>query len=521
MPVATVIPQSRFLNFPGTKQEHQFLDFFRNRTTPLLSGCFDWEFWGQLLPQVGHSEPTIQHAMIAVAVVHARLEGIDELLHGEDKREESRCFELQQYNKAIHHLRQHLSANGVTIEVTLMCCVLLVCLEFLRSNMKQAILHLRGGLNILNAYHTSAKHALLEPSSLRVSSRTGLIAQKLEEIFHRLGNQWVLCDRLAALDVIGPDPGGFEFGGPFANLEEARSSLDQLSTICLRVIHASNTYFYSNSTSTPEDNYNMEQSISTTHAWLSDQFDMWSNAFESFIARNASTADTRFSHGCNLLRIFYITGQMWLASCLSLDETLFDDMMDKFRAVIALASSVIHESDSSTSIPPRSSTKGPAPFTFEMGVIAPLYFTAIKCRDRKLRREAISLLGSCTPRKEGLWDADILVYVTRRIVEIEESGLDAFIASSPEAVDGDTLMPPEHDRLVNVIIHHKHDWQHQGQNYSRISYAKRPIDGSDCWDFQEEDIILDSDSSYKKVRKLRFLTKFESATWATALFEIQ
>jgi hypothetical protein len=458
--------------------------------------------------------------MIAVGVVHARLEGIDEPLCGEDKPEASRRLELQQYNKAIHHLRRHLSANGVTIEVTLMCCVLLICLEFLRGSIKQAILHLRGGFSILHAYHASAKNVLLEPPSRRVSSRSDLIARKLKEIFHRLGNQWALWDRLAALDATEPDPSAFGFSEPFSSLEEARSSLDHLSTLCLRIIHSSNTYLYT--TSTPEADYNMQQSISTTHAWLSGQFDRWSSAFESFMARNSSTADTHFSHGSTLLRIFYITGQIWLAACISPKETMFDGMMDEFSAVIALASSLIHDSSySHTGTLPKSSTNGPVLFTFEMGVIAPLYFTAIKCRDRKLRRQAISLLGSCTPRKEGLWDADILVYVTRRILEIEESGLEDLIASSTEAGAGETLMPPEHDRLANVIIHHKHDWQHQGQNYSRISYGKKPIDGSDDWHVQQEDIILDSDSSYKKVGESRFITKFESAAWATALFEIQ
>ncbi|KIM98245.1 hypothetical protein OIDMADRAFT_128522, partial [Oidiodendron maius Zn] len=62
--------QSLSLHSSLTQPERRFLNFFYHHTAPILSGCFDSEFWVKLLPQVGHSEPTIQHAMIAVAAGH-------------------------------------------------------------------------------------------------------------------------------------------------------------------------------------------------------------------------------------------------------------------------------------------------------------------------------------------------------------------------------------------------------------------------------------------------------------------
>lgn len=58
------------LNYAGRPLEHRYLVFFQLQTAPILSGYFDSYLWNGLLLQVGHSEPTIQHAMQAVASIH-------------------------------------------------------------------------------------------------------------------------------------------------------------------------------------------------------------------------------------------------------------------------------------------------------------------------------------------------------------------------------------------------------------------------------------------------------------------
>jgi hypothetical protein len=79
--------------------------FFQNHPAPILSGYFDSYFWNGLLLQVGHSEPTIQHAMMAVASIHEQVEtaGRQMFIPGQRKHgmDCGRYFALQQYNKAI------------------------------------------------------------------------------------------------------------------------------------------------------------------------------------------------------------------------------------------------------------------------------------------------------------------------------------------------------------------------------------------------------------------------------------
>jgi hypothetical protein len=66
--------------------------------------------------------------------------------HGKDY---GRSFALQQYNKAISCLSRCLSQGPQSEEITLMCCVLFICLEFLRGNIDTAISHLLSGLGIM------------------------------------------------------------------------------------------------------------------------------------------------------------------------------------------------------------------------------------------------------------------------------------------------------------------------------------------------------------------------------------
>lgn len=57
------------------------------------------------------------------------------------------------------------------------------------------------------------------------------------------------------------------------------------------------------------------------------------------------------------------------------------------------------------------------------GVVTPLVLVAFRCRHRKVRRQAISLLHACK-RREGLWDSDVAAEAAEWIVAFEEEGAD-------------------------------------------------------------------------------------------------
>ncbi|KAK5084844.1 hypothetical protein LTR70_007767 [Exophiala xenobiotica] len=58
----------------------------------------------------------------------------------------------------------------------------------------------------------------------------------------------------------------------------------------------------------------------------------------------------------------------------------------------------------------------------DIGWIPPLYYTAVKCRNHRIRLHTVKLLEAA-PHKEGMWDAKLAAAVARRVISIEEQEL--------------------------------------------------------------------------------------------------
>jgi hypothetical protein len=92
-------------------------------------------------------------------------------------------------------------------------------------------------------------------------------------------------------------------------------------------------------------------------------------------------------------------------------------------------------------------------FTLDGCVLGPLFFVAVRCRHKILRRKAISLLR-LSRRLEGLWDSYFLAQVAERVMEIEEKERDASASAKPLKIS-DIDVKFEHERrraLVKYII---------------------------------------------------------------------
>lgn len=114
-------------------------------------------------------------------------------------------------------------------------------------------------------------------------------------------------------------------------------------------------------------------------------------------------------------------------------QTLFDDHLQSFREVLKHAKLILDSMDLTTDQPT-------ARFTFEISLIPVVFVVATRCRCPSTRREAMDLLARKPPR-EGLFDAEQHVVVTRRVIEIEE-----------EELDPRTGWPVERTRLWSSVI---------------------------------------------------------------------
>ncbi|KAM0744597.1 hypothetical protein ACQRIT_001086 [Beauveria bassiana] len=136
----------------------------------------------------------------------------------------------------------------------------------------------------------------------------------------------------------------------------------------------------------------------------------------------------------NLLLIYYNTATVWVSTALSPEELAYDAHVTAFGTIVSLASSIIASAQSG---PPLHS------FSFETELIAPIYWTAQKCRHPLLRRAAVKLLmkDELKNRRENLWHSNEAIAIALRTMELEEESIGEFMVVADERAKDFGLEP--------------------------------------------------------------------------------
>ena len=114
-------------------------------------------------------------------------------------------------------------------------------------------------------------------------------------------------------------------------------------------------------------------------------------------------------------------------------EESFDAFHDEFEEMVARIEQMTVKLDLPEAEPLNNETTS---FTMELGIIHPLFFMAMKCRDRFLRRRAVVQLRKAG--REGVWEGPIMAMLAEKLIAIEERGIPP----------GETI--PERSRLHDV-----------------------------------------------------------------------
>jgi hypothetical protein len=126
----------------------------------------------------------------------------------------------------------------------------------------------------------------------------------------------------------------------------------------------------------------------------------------------------------DMLSIYFNVATVLLASSLEHTEMLYDEYTALFSEIVTKAHQLIQSSED-----PSNSSR----FTLDMGTILPLMVTATKCRDRRIRRQAIALLWS-KARREGLcYDTITVARLCAWLSSIEGDGVQEDSEPIPEA----------------------------------------------------------------------------------------
>ena len=367
------------------------MDFFRGRTAAVFAGYYDTKLWNQLILQVCHAEPAVHHAVVAVASLHESLD------NGSEDAAMSQQYGLQHYTKALAGLNRYIITANKSIDIVLICCVLFISYESLRGNCEAAAHHLHSGLRILSNRR----------SNLSISP---VVDDDLVPLFTRLHVQsQSILDTTLLVNDLEPQP--VIVPRKFLSLGEARDCFYSLMSLVFNFVEVEASKHKACQTPVPEDEYSA-LAMQATYTSLLGQ---WQVSFDAFLTRTGAKMCNRELSGAMLLRMHHTSVLVVLQNAHTLSQCCYDEYLPQFEKIILLAKSLIKAAEVTKHSPGRHMV------WIDMGIIAPLFFTATKCRDPLLRREAARLMSS--PRREGTWDGEASCHVAERVIAMEEEGL--------------------------------------------------------------------------------------------------
>ncbi|KAI9055914.1 hypothetical protein LZ554_000850 [Drepanopeziza brunnea f. sp. 'monogermtubi'] len=364
-------------------EEQRLLYFFSTYSAPSLSGYFSTDFWQRRVVQSSREEPSIRHAVIAIAAMHQEF---NERRRNFGMRDTSllQTFAFRQYTKAISCLHYLMTTKMPPLDLTLTNCILFASIDCLLGNHASAIIHLKAGLRILADIKTH-------------KTERGIMADEWEQEFTppllALGVQTAtfinpaLQKERASLWFALKRVGKFPPPTAFHSLDTARRSIDLISATVMA--HRTSTELQ------PRILEEKPPDPAVQGRLHNEALDAWTRGLDKFLVDFAAgeSPTSRMICGASLLKVHSLVVSIVIGKPEEADA--------KFDHLITLCDFL--ESAKKTS-------GADLTFSTDQRVIAPLFFTALRAPNPSTKRRAIELLARA-PAREGMWDAEDAIRV--------------------------------------------------------------------------------------------------------------
>jgi hypothetical protein len=366
--------------------------------------------------QLSRSEPAIRHAVNAISYA------AKSALNGNLKRHSDPRV-LKESNQAIRCVAEAMEKSPSSRLVPLVICLLFTCLEFIHGTIDSAIVHSRSGFKIMES-----THQFLEDAHERDT-----IVRHVEPVFERLEILWKLFGHRLDATKAFIEPHNL----PFQCLQDVQSALVDFLSLSIGFVHISGAKIQEGTVQVDDllEQYRLQQMAVA-----------WEEKFEKFLAKKSEDELNDMKITASIFRMQAKAMKIWLALCLSIEESVSDLHNAEYAKIVGLGEEVIANQSSKSPVRQDMCADDDVWMSFDMQVIAPLYLTALKCRVPSVRRKAV-LLISQGPRREGLWDAHTACKMAETIIDAEEENMRRHYG---EAVDLNDMLPPEQDRIDNI-----------------------------------------------------------------------
>jgi hypothetical protein len=344
------------------------------------------------------NEPCVRHGVIAIGAVHQNFVSRHENRGVQCTSTEG--FAFRQYTEAISYLHQLMSAGTQQLDITLIACILFICFDCLLGNHTSAIIHLKAGLKILEdiklknaqgapfAQTTSAYEWEREFSPLLLA----LGVQAASYVIHLK-----ICEDRSALWAALKRAGIPTHPTRFTSLDEARHALDTIAADIM-TDRTSTTDCMTEDKIRNLNGPEGQRHTTALHKWE----ETFERSLPEIVKGNTPVGKTKL--GATMLKIH--------GAFLSLVIGTPESADDKFNDVLALSETVLHKQTGCAC--------GPAQLNFsvDLGLIGPLFFTAVKAPQKSVQQRAYNMLLHA-PGREGMWDTEDALRVAAEALGVE------------------------------------------------------------------------------------------------------
>ncbi|KAL5313512.1 hypothetical protein ACEPPN_017932 [Leptodophora sp. 'Broadleaf-Isolate-01'] len=395
-------------------------------------------FWCNYVLPLSHSVDAIKHALMALGAAHRSFLWRCSPDFGPSDGQSCESFAIQEYNRAIKHIGAVMSdPSPISIRITLVCCLIFICLENMRGQYGEALRHLQAGSRLLSSRRPSAMvlcdSATVGATSFQKLKRdSGDFGQlcDIADMFSRLGlDAHIFVDdhviSISELSFYTRPTHTSDMSRSFSSIEEAQEQLNRIDIDFDSIMDCSDPSLSdeccdSSSAIDCEAWEGMEE-YDLAYQILRDRFDVWTIHFDLFIS--------------DLLKRTPSEEELKEAMVLSLHRKVWSAIMKKgpyFNNDLKRTDSeeiMVQAELIALSLPFPAQPR----FTFNADLIPPLAFVCAFSEHADLQKRAICLLRSLNLR-EGIWDSGELAKIYEAKFVAKE-----FIADADKWVEGGVL----------------------------------------------------------------------------------
>ncbi|KAH8700851.1 C6 zinc finger domain protein [Talaromyces proteolyticus] len=423
------------------RERRSFAYYFQHAAT-LVGGELDVDFWSTIVPQVCRSEPAVWDAIIAISALFESPDPCPDLVP--ISHEHSRALNqnhrdaLYWYSRSVSAIRQRIEDGRLNIFVGLITCILFMCIEALQGSVEDAIHLYSQGVRLILDSRAQMVAGILS------FAEASLIEDTIVPIFIRLGAIALPVSGFPVHALLGDTD--HELIQELVSLKSAREALVLLGVKITLLQHMCDEYRRTIHTSTvPQELINKQTILS---AGLRDWLSAYTKLMDSLRTKEVLTQ--RQMGISALLFTYHEVLFIITETCLSPSQIITDSYIPNFRNIVE------HTSISLDALARSDGTQ--PPFTFEINVGYPLWFTCLRCRDPKIRRTSLALLRRA-PQLQGLHKSHSAVSFGERVMVLEErygmamkAAQEAIASTTPEPTNGPTNEISEYQSPSRTMI---------------------------------------------------------------------